>query len=99
MRIGKVIGRLTLSSVCDALVGGRYAIVEVQDRFALAGKPRRTRETVVVYDDMGAGAGDLIAFTESREATMPFYPERRVPLDAYNCAILDTAVVQHEIEE
>jgi len=97
MRIGRVIGRLTLSTVYDALVGGRYVIVEVQDRFALAGKPRKTKEAVVVYDHLGAGEGDLIAFTESREATMPFYPEKRVPLDAYNCAILDAVVVRHEI--
>ncbi|HEX8915715.1 MAG TPA: EutN/CcmL family microcompartment protein [Humisphaera sp.] len=97
MRIGRVIGRLTLSPVYDALVGGRYVIVEVQDRFVLAGKPRKSKDTVVVYDHLGAGEGDLIAFTESREATMPFYPEKRVPLDAYNCAILDAVVVRHEI--
>jgi microcompartment protein CcmK/EutM len=97
MRIGRVIGRLTLSPVYDTLVGGRFLIVEVQDRFSLAGKPRKTKEALVVYDHLGAGEGDLIAFTESREATMPFYPEKRVPLDAYNCAILDAAVVSHEI--
>ena len=61
------------------------------------GKPRKTREAVVVYDHLGATDGDLIAFTESREATMPFYPEKRVPLDAYNAAILDAAVVSHRI--
>ena len=97
MRIGRVIGRLTLSPIHESLVGGRFVIVEVQDRFALAGKPRKTKESVIVYDHFGAGEGDLIAFTESREATMPFYPEKRVPLDAYNCAILDAAIVQHEI--
>src|SRR3954471_1775347 len=96
MRIGRVIGRLTLSSVYETLVGGRFLIVEVQDRFVLAGKPRKTKEAVVVYDHLGAGDGDLIAFTESREATMPFYPEKRVPLDAYNAAILDAAVVKFE---
>ena len=99
MRIGKVIGRLTLSSVHETLVGGRFLIAEVQDRFVLAGKPRKTREAVVVYDHIGAGEGDLIAFTESGEATRPFYPEKRVPLDAYNAAILDHAVVKHEIRE
>jgi microcompartment protein CcmK/EutM len=97
MRIGRVIGRICLSRAYDTLVGGRFLIVEVQDRFALAGQPRKTKEALVVYDHFGAGEGDLIAFTESREATMPFYPEKRVPLDAYNCAILDAAVVSHEI--
>lgn len=99
MRIGKVIGRLTLSPLHDSLVGGRFLIVEVQDRFALAGQPRRTREALVVYDHLGAGVGDTIAFTESAEATRAFYPERKVPIDAYNAAILDTVTVQHEIKE
>lgn len=98
MRIGKVIGRLTLTPVYDTLVGGRFLIVEVQDRFALAGRPRKTKDALVVYDDLGAGVGDTIAFTESREATMPFYPEKRVPLDAYNCAILDTVTVKHDVD-
>lgn len=97
MRIGKVTGRVTLSRSYDTLVGGRFLIVEVQDRFALSGKPRRTTECVVVYDHLGATDGDLIAFTESREATMPFYPEKRVPLDAYNAAILDHVTVDQEL--
>jgi hypothetical protein len=29
---------------------------------------------------------------------MPFYPEKRVPLDAYNAAILDNATVTLEIK-
>jgi microcompartment protein CcmK/EutM len=83
-----------LQSVCEPLVGGRFLIVEVQDRFSLAGQPRRTKEYLVTYDHLGATDGDMIAFTESREATMPFYPEKRVPLDAYNAAILDRVVVE-----
>jgi microcompartment protein CcmK/EutM len=97
MRIGKVVGRVTMQPLYATLVGGRFLIVEVQDRFALAGKPRQTSESVVCYDHLGASMGDIIAFTESREACMPFYPEKRVPLDAYNAAILDRAVVTHEI--
>jgi microcompartment protein CcmK/EutM len=96
MRIGKVIGRISLSQTYDTLVGGRFMIVAVQDRFALAGQPRKTAETLVVYDHFGASEGDLIAFSESREACMPFYPEKRVPLDAYNAAILDHVTVNLE---
>ena len=97
MRIGRVVGRITMNRAYKTLLGGRYLIVEVQDRFALSGKARRTSESLVCYDHLGANMGDTIAFTESREACMPFYPEKRVPLDAYNCAILDTAVVSLEI--
>lgn len=93
MRIGKVMGRVVLQPVYETLVGGRFLIVAVQDRFSLAGEERKTKEFVVVYDHLGAGDGDLIAFSESREACMPFYPEKRVPLDAYNSAILDRVVV------
>src|SRR5687768_4195428 len=97
MRIGKVIGRVTMSSVYETLVGGRFLLVEVQDRFSLVGKPRKSTESLVAYDNLGAREGDLIAFTESREATMPFYPEKRVPVDAFNCAILDRVVVELEL--
>jgi microcompartment protein CcmK/EutM len=97
MRVGKVIGRLNLQPVYETLVGGRFLLVEVQDRFSLIGKTRKSTESLVVYDDLGAAEGDLIAFAESREACMPFYPEKRVPLDAYNAAILDATVVEMQI--
>ncbi|CAN5707738.1 hypothetical protein BH09PLA1_BH09PLA1_11590 [soil metagenome] len=94
MRFGKVVGQVTLNRAHDALVGGRFLIVEVQDRFSLAGKPRRTTESLVAYDHLGAGVGQLIALSESREACMPFYPEKRVPIDAYCAALLDQVVVE-----
>ena len=97
MRIGKVIGRVTLCRAYETLVGGRFLLVEMQDRFSLAGKQRKSVETLVAYDHLGAGEGDLIAVSESREACMPFYPEKRVPLDAYNAAILDRVSVELEI--
>ena len=97
MRVGRVVGRVTLQPLYDTLVGGRFLIVEVQDRHALAGKARRSAESLVVYDHLGAGTGELIAFSESREACMPFYPEKRVPIDAYCSAILDRLVVNEEV--
>jgi ethanolamine utilization protein EutN len=97
MRIGKVIGKICLNPLEKELVGGRFLIVEVQDRFSLAQQPRKSKESLVVYDNLGAGEGDLIGFTESREATMPFYPERRVPIDALNAAILDRVVIEKEV--
>jgi len=41
---------------------------------------------------------DLL-LAESREAAMPFYPEKRVPLDAYNAAILDAAVIELDLDQ
>lgn len=97
MRIGKVVGRVTLSQTYETLVGGRFLLVAIQDRFSLAGGKRKNAETLVCYDHLGASEGDLIAVSESREACMPFYPEKRVPLDAYNSAILDRVVIGLEI--
>ena len=97
MRIGKVAGRVTLNRCYETLCGGRFLIVEVQDRFSLAGKSRKSAESLVIYDHLGARDGDLVAFSESREAAMPFYPEKRVPIDGYNSAILDSATISHEI--
>ncbi len=94
MRIGKIIGRVTLNACHEALCGGRFLLVEVQDRFSLAGQQRQVNESLVVYDHLGAREGDLVAFAESREASMPFYPEKRVPVDGYNAAILDVADVK-----
>lgn len=97
MRIGKVIGRVVLTQPYETLVGGRFLLVEVQDRFSLIGRPRQSKESLVVYDHLGAAEGDTIAFTESREATQPFYPEKRVPIDAYNAAILDRVTIEQEV--
>ena len=96
MRFGKVVGQVTLCRSYSTLMGGRFLIVEVQDRFSLAGKSRQTKESLVVYDHLGAGLGQLIAFSESREACMPFYPENRVPIDAYCAALLDHVLIEEK---
>lgn len=94
MRIGRVIGTVTLSPRDKGLPGGSLKIVDVLDAAALAGhacfQPRRTSaaESLVVYDELGAAEGQLIAISEGGEAMMPFKP-RKVPCDAYAAAILD----------
>ena len=98
MRIGKVVGRVTLQASYHTLVGGRFMIVEVQDRFSLGGAPRKSNEFVVVYDHLGAREGDMIGIAEWRQAAQPFYPEKRVPIDAYNAAILEAVVVTHHMQ-
>ena len=97
MRIGQVVGRVTLTQPYKTLVGGRFLLVQVQDRFALTGEQLRRNEVIVCYDHLGARDGDLIGLAEWRQAAQPFYPEKRVPIDAYNAAILDAVVVTHEM--
>ena len=94
MRIARVLGTVTLSRNVAELRPGRYLLAEALDAGALAGlatSARRTLpmpESLVVFDQLGAGEGQLIAVSEGREATMPFFPGK-VPIDAYAAAILD----------
>jgi len=94
MRIGRVMGNVTLSQKMASLKPGALLLVNVLDAQALAGHeaqaPRASAmpDALVVYDPWGAGVGQLIGISEGGEALMPFYPER-VPLDAYCACIVD----------
>jgi ethanolamine utilization protein EutN len=55
----------------------------------LRGQSQSAAEGIVVYDEMGAGDGSLIAISEGGEAAQPFRPEIK-PIDAYCAAILDS---------
>lgn len=95
MRIGRVIGNVTLGQRLSNLKAGTLLICEVLDENGLRSPekyvPRSTPmpESLVVFDQLGAGIDQLIAISESREASMPFYPDK-VTIDGYNAAILDT---------
>jgi carbon dioxide concentrating mechanism protein CcmL len=92
MKLGTVIGRVTLSRTVPALVGGRWLIVSpfTRDHF------QRGKETPpglspdpspVVYDNLGGGVGQTIGYIEGREAAQPF--EQPTPVDAINAALVD----------
>jgi len=88
VRIGDVIGRLTLS-ICDPkLIGGRFLIVQPHSADSLRNDTKGKGEVVVVYDRMGGRQGDRVSFSEGREAAMPFWPDR-VAVDAYLACLLD----------
>jgi microcompartment protein CcmK/EutM len=88
MRIGKIIGTVTLSRWHASLAGGRYKLAVPLSADNLAGAKAPTAEPLVVYDELNSGEGSLIAFSEGAEAAQPFRPELK-PIDAYNAAILD----------
>ena len=93
MRIGHVIGKVIMSVKDDALTGGRYLMVNPIDtdqlNTCLSKQPAVTAQsTLVVYDSIGAGEGDIIGFVEGAEATAPF--EDPIPIDAISLAIFDT---------
>ena len=89
MRIGNIIGTVTLSRKIEELDDGRYLIVQPYHGPALRGKEKPSAETVVIYDELGAGVGTIVAFSEGREGAMPFVPDK-VPTDAYCSALLDS---------
>ncbi|MDR2440058.1 MAG: EutN/CcmL family microcompartment protein [Planctomycetaceae bacterium] len=93
MRIGKVIGTLTLSKSHDSLRGSSWRIVVPVSESNLYENTEPESEELIVYDDLGTGSGELIAFTEGAEAAKPFFPSLK-PVDAYNAAILDKIDLQ-----
>lgn len=93
MRLGSVIGRVTLSVTVPSLEGARWLIVSPLTRESLQsgtteGSAQLTREpSLVVYDDLGGAIGHTIGFVEGREAACPF--EAPTPVDAVNTALVD----------
>ena len=90
MRLGHVIGRVTLSQQDPAYKGGRFLLVQPFSKEQVAGAPMlplAKGSSLVVYDNLGAGVGHVIAFTEGAEATAPF--DQPTPVDAFNAALID----------
>lgn len=88
MRIGEVIGTVTLNRSHPSLSGARFKLAVPLTLANLTGAAPITAEELVIYDDLGAGIGSRIAISEGGEAAQPFLPEMK-PIDAYNAAILD----------
>ena len=51
-------------------------------------RPVSTGSSLVAYDNLGAGVGDVVLYVEGAEATQPF--DRPIPLDAITVALLDS---------
>ena len=95
MRVSQVIGRVILARAEETVRGGRWLIaVPLTAAEIQAGPQDRSPsgEGVVVYDELGAANGMVIAVSEGAEAAAPFHPKPK-PLDAYNSAILDSVDV------
>ena len=91
MRIAEVIGTVTLSRSHPSVAGFRWVIgVPFSLKALRAGEP--DGEDVVLYDDLGAGSGQRIGFSEGGEAAAPFFPNKK-PIDAYCACLLDAIVI------
>ena len=96
MRIGEVIGTVTLSRVHPTLSGKTLKLVVPLLWEQLLGRTSEPAEEIVVLDELGAGVGTQIAMSEGREAAMPFHPEIK-PVDAYNAALLDSLTIDRSL--
>ena len=93
MRIAQVIGRATLNVADPTFKGGRWLLCNPVDpeHYSSAcetAPPISSQSTLVAYDNLGAGTGDIVGIVEGSEATAPF--EERIPIDAITVAIFDT---------
>ncbi len=87
MRLGKVRGHVVLNTCVPVLRGTRLLIVEPVTAESLAeGKALGGGKALVVADHLGPDEGQIVAFTEGREASNPYWPEK-APVDAY-CALI-----------
>lgn len=93
MRIMECIGKVTLSRWNPSLTGASWKVAVPLMHDGLLGKESGRTEPIVVFDEIGAGDGSIMAVSESAEAAAAFYPDTK-PIDAYNAAILDTVNVE-----
>ena len=92
MRLGKVIGRVTLSQMIPACEGGRWLLVNpyTRDRFQNGHTPPEglsAEPSLIVFDALGGDVGQTIGFIEGREASAPF--PKPTPVDAITAALVD----------
>ena len=93
MRVSQVIGRVTLCIQDPSFKGGRWLVVSPLDagqmNEACAKAPAISAQpSLVAYDNLGAGDGDIVGIVEGAEATAPFdFP---IPIDAITVAIFDS---------
>lgn len=92
MRIGKVVGRLSLSKVHSTLVGRRWILVVPHGLASLSTGRESQAEELVAVDELGATPGAWIGVSEGMEASFPYFPERK-PVDAYAACLIDELVL------
>jgi carbon dioxide concentrating mechanism protein CcmL len=92
MKLGTVIGRVTLSQTVPALEGARWLIVSPFTREhyqrGTDTPPGLSKDpSLVAYDNIGGAVGQTIGYIEGREAAQPF--DQPTPVDAINAALVD----------
>lgn len=90
MRLGIVRGQMVLNPYVEAFGGRRLVVLEPVTMENLRAANRQGGgKSLVAIDELGAANGQMVAFTEGREAANPFWPHP-VPVDAYCALIVDS---------
>ena len=92
MKVGRVIGRVTLNRTVPAFEGGRFLIVTpfTRDHFQRGTQPPDGLSkdfNLIVYDNLGGALGQTVGYVEGREAAQPF--DQPTPVDAISAALVD----------
>ena len=92
MKLGSVVGRVTLNKVVPELQGARWLIIspftrEHFARGAAAPVTKGTEPSLDIYDALGGAVGQTVGYVEGREAAQPF--DAPTPIDAINAALVD----------
>jgi microcompartment protein CcmK/EutM len=94
MRLGIVRGRVVLNPSVAAFHGKTLVVLEpVTMENLRAGNGLGGGKALVAIDELGVAKGQMVAFTEGREASNPFWPGA-VPVDAYCSLIVDSFDIQ-----
>ena len=90
MRLGIVRGHVTLTPAVPELLGLTLVVLEPVTMTNLVAKNGLAGgKALGAVDALGAAKGQMVAFTEGREAANPFWPNQ-VPVDAYCTLIVDS---------
>jgi microcompartment protein CcmK/EutM len=93
MRVAQVIGRVTLNLQDPSFKGGRWLMVNPLDAGQFNGACQQppqlsAQQSLIAYDNIGAGDGDIVGIVEGAEATAPF--DYSIPIDAITVAIFES---------
>jgi microcompartment protein CcmK/EutM len=90
MRLGIIRGHVTLTPAVPELLGMTLVVLEPVTMANLRAKNGLGGgKSLVAVDALGAARGQMVAFTEGREAANPFWP-KQAPVDAYCTLIVDS---------
>ena len=83
---------MTLSRGVETLRGGRFLVVSPfsREQYAAglgAGPGMGVDPSLVIYDNLGGGVGQVVGYEEGREAAQPF--DRPTPVDAISSALVN----------